>query len=70
MGGRRTRRRHLLQLHQVRKDHLQGEGLGHDMSEPRLEDDVAAGLDERCEDCGERACVCSDFDTLEEKYAD
>jgi len=38
------------------------------MSEPRLEDDVAAGLDERCEDCGERACVCSDFDTLEEKY--
>jgi len=34
------------------------------MSEPRLEDDTALGLDEEKEDAG------SDFDTLEEKYGD
>jgi len=34
------------------------------MSEPRLEDDIAAGLDERCRACDERACVCSDADAL------
>jgi hypothetical protein len=34
------------------------------MSEPRLEDDFAAGLDERCDDCGERACICSAADEL------
>ena len=40
------------------------------MSEPRLDDDIALGLDEICEGCDERAgrCSCSSFDTLEEKY--
>jgi|LauGreDrversion4_1035100.scaffolds.fasta_scaffold542661_1 hypothetical protein len=43
------------------------------MSEPRLEDDIALGLDEICEDCDNgtdqrcRVCSSSDFDTLEEK---
>jgi len=38
--------------------------------EPRLEDDVALGLDETCDGCDEQvgSCSCSDFDTLEEKY--
>ena len=40
------------------------------MSEPRLEDDVALGRNEVCGACDEVECVCSDFDTLEEKYAD
>ena len=40
------------------------------MSEPRLEDDVALGLDETCESCQEPECVCSDFDTLEEKHGE
>ncbi len=37
------------------------------MSEPRLEDDHAAGLDERCNNCDERDCVCYEADTLEEE---
>ena len=40
------------------------------MSEPELDDPVARGLDGVCGSCDEVECVCSDFDTLEEKYAD
>lgn len=40
------------------------------MSEPRLEDDVALGRDGVCGSCEQVECVCSDFDTLEEKYGD
>lgn len=40
------------------------------MSEPRLEDDIALGIGEVCGSCQESECVCSDFDTLEEKYGE
>ena len=38
------------------------------MSEPRLDDDIALGLDETCEGCDERAdrCSCSVYDRLED----
>jgi hypothetical protein len=52
----------------MREDHLQGEGLGHDMSEPRVDDDIALGLDETCDGCEElaRRCTCSAYDRLED----
>ena len=40
------------------------------MSEPRLEDDVAAGRNEVCEACDKVECVCSSYDTLEELFGD
>lgn len=38
------------------------------MSEPRLEDDVALGLDETCDACGclMSECTCGQADTMEE----
>jgi hypothetical protein len=38
------------------------------MSEPRVDDDIALGLDETCERCDVvlRFCLCQDYDTLEE----
>jgi DTW domain-containing protein YfiP len=42
------------------------------MSEPRVDDDVALGLDEVCEGCDVlvRYCLCSSYDTLEEMDGD
>ena len=36
------------------------------MSEPRLDDDIALGYDNECEDCGESECSCGEADTMEE----
>ena len=44
------------------------------MSEPRLEDDIALGKNQDCDDCeqSEDECTCSEsaYDTLEEMYDD
>jgi hypothetical protein len=44
------------------------------MSEPRLEDDIALGKNQDCDDCeqSEDECPCSEsaYDTLEEMYDD
>jgi hypothetical protein len=46
------------------------------MSEPELDDPIARGLDEICEECDngtdQRCCVCdaSSYDTLEEMDGD
>lgn len=44
------------------------------MSEPRLEDDIAIGKNQDCDECdsSEDDCTCSDspYDTLEEMYDD
>ena len=52
----------------MRDDNLQREGLAQDMSEPRVDDDIAMGYGEICERCDEmeRFCVCTEHDTLEE----
>jgi hypothetical protein len=38
------------------------------MSEPRLDDDIALGLDEFCDDCEclMNECTCGQADTMEE----
>jgi hypothetical protein len=38
------------------------------MSEPRVDDDIALGLDETCDGCDElaRHCTCSAYDRLED----
>ena len=36
------------------------------MSEPRFEDDFAAGINQPCETCDEMDCVCFEPDTMEE----
>jgi hypothetical protein len=42
------------------------------MSEPRVDDDIALGLDEVCDecDCLVNECVCTQYDTLEEMDGD
>jgi hypothetical protein len=44
------------------------------MSEPRLEDDIAIGKNQDCDECdsSEDDCTCADsaYDTLEEMYDD
>ena len=44
------------------------------MSEPRLEDDIAIGKNQDCDDCeqSDDDCSCSEsvYDTLEEMYDD
>ena len=44
------------------------------MSEPRLEDDVAIGKNQGCDECeqSDDDCACSEsaYDTLEEMYDD
>lgn len=68
MGHGRPGRCDLFQLPELRDDALQGEGLAQDMSEPRVDDDIALGLDETCDGCDElaRHCTCSAYDRLED----